>query len=115
MSRHGATLVLDHLKVSGEELKMPNFYRCNPRYAPLVCKTVEVKNDSNSALLKLWGTSPPPPEWLDNPTVGHPLHFYGDNAHPHRKGQVDEYFETENIQRMKVPARYPDLNPTERF
>jgi transposase len=45
--------------------------------------------------------------------VGEEFIFMDDNARPHRAILVDEYLETEGIQRMEWPARSPDLNPIE--
>ena len=36
-----------------------------------------------------------------------------DNARPHRARVVDQYLNTEAIERMDWPARSPDLNPIE--
>ena len=36
-----------------------------------------------------------------------------DNARPHRARVVQQYLQTETIDRMDWPARSPDLNPTE--
>ena len=45
--------------------------------------------------------------------VGPNFLFMGDNARPHRAQLVQDYLETEDIQRMEWPARSPDLNPIE--
>lgn len=39
--------------------------------------------------------------------------FMDDNARPHRANLVDEFLESEDIQRMAWPAKPPDLNPIE--
>ena len=39
--------------------------------------------------------------------------FMDDNERAHRAVMVDEYLESENIQRMAWPANSPDLNPIE--
>lgn len=39
--------------------------------------------------------------------------FMDDNARPHRAQLVDDYLESENIQRLEWPAMSPDLNPIE--
>lgn len=45
--------------------------------------------------------------------VGPDFIFMDDNAPCHRAGLVDDFLETENIQRMQWPANSPDLNPIE--
>ena len=45
--------------------------------------------------------------------VGPEFIFIDDNARPHRVLMVDEYLESEDIQRMAWPASSPDLNPIE--
>ncbi|UYV76927.1 hypothetical protein LAZ67_14002416 [Cordylochernes scorpioides] len=42
--------------------------------------------------------------------VGPSFIFMDDNARPHRALMVDEYLESEGIQRMEWPARSPDFN-----
>ncbi|GBL74807.1 Transposable element Tcb1 transposase [Araneus ventricosus] len=39
--------------------------------------------------------------------------FMDDNANPHRARLVRSYLDSETIQQMALPARSPDLNPTE--
>ncbi|GFV58596.1 hypothetical protein TNCV_646701 [Trichonephila clavipes] len=38
-----------------------------------------------------------------------------DNAPCHRAVLIDDFLETENIQRMSWPANFPDLNPIEHY
>ncbi|KMQ82797.1 dna-mediated transposase [Lasius niger] len=45
--------------------------------------------------------------------VGHEFIFMDDNATPHRAALVDDFLESEDIQRMQWPANSPDLNPIE--
>ncbi|KFM69674.1 Transposable element Tcb2 transposase, partial [Stegodyphus mimosarum] len=45
--------------------------------------------------------------------VGPDFIFMDDNAPCHRSVLVDDFLETENIQRMSWPANSPDLNPIE--
>ncbi|UYV68047.1 hypothetical protein LAZ67_5002900 [Cordylochernes scorpioides] len=45
--------------------------------------------------------------------VGPSFIFMDDNARPHRFLIIDEYLESEGIQRMEWSARSPDLNPIE--
>ncbi|KFM74153.1 Transposable element Tcb2 transposase, partial [Stegodyphus mimosarum] len=45
--------------------------------------------------------------------VGSDFIFMDDNAPGHRAVLVDDFLETENIQRMSWPANSPDLNPIE--
>lgn len=45
--------------------------------------------------------------------VGDNFLLMDDNARPHRADLVNEYLETEGIQRMEWPAYSPDLNPIE--
>ncbi|UYV75553.1 K02A2.6-like [Cordylochernes scorpioides] len=45
--------------------------------------------------------------------IGHHLILMGDNARPHRARLVNEHLQRENIRRMDLPARSPDLNPIE--
>ncbi|GFW26358.1 transposable element Tcb2 transposase [Trichonephila clavipes] len=45
--------------------------------------------------------------------VGPDFIFMDDNAPCHRAVLIDDFFETENIQRMSWPANSPDLNPIE--
>lgn len=45
--------------------------------------------------------------------VGPEFIFMDDNARPHRTLMVDEYLESEDIQRMDWPSKSPDLNPIE--
>ncbi|GFV70292.1 transposable element Tcb2 transposase [Trichonephila clavipes] len=46
-------------------------------------------------------------------TVGPDFIFMDDNAPCHRAVLIDNFLETENIQRMSGPANSPDLNPIE--
>ncbi|GFS69905.1 transposable element Tcb2 transposase [Trichonephila clavipes] len=46
-------------------------------------------------------------------TVGPDFIFMDDNAPCHRAVLIDDFLETENIQRMSWPANSPDLNPIE--
>ncbi|GFV72545.1 transposable element Tc3 transposase [Trichonephila clavipes] len=46
--------------------------------------------------------------------VGSDFIFIDDNAPCHRTVLIDDFLETENIQRMSWPANSPDLNPIER-
>ena len=46
-------------------------------------------------------------------TVGPEFIFMGDNVRAHRPLMVDEYIESEDIQRMAWPGGSPDLNPIE--
>lgn len=50
---------------------------------------------------------------LFNGAIGPQFLYMDDNARPHRAGLVDDYLESEGIQRMEWPARSPDLNPIE--
>ncbi|GFU33091.1 transposable element Tc3 transposase [Trichonephila clavipes] len=45
--------------------------------------------------------------------VGPDFIFMDDNAPCHRAVLIDDFLETENIQRMSGPANSPDLNPFE--
>jgi hypothetical protein len=45
--------------------------------------------------------------------VGPDFILMDDNARPHRALLVDDFLESEGIQRMEWPARSPDLNPIE--
>ncbi|GFW10425.1 transposable element Tcb2 transposase [Trichonephila clavipes] len=45
--------------------------------------------------------------------VGPDFIFLDDNAPYHRAVRIDDFFETENIQRISWPANSPDLNPIE--
>ncbi|GFU44971.1 transposable element Tc3 transposase [Trichonephila clavipes] len=45
--------------------------------------------------------------------VGPDFIFMDDNAPYHRAVLIDDFLETENIQRMSSPANSPDLNPIE--
>ena len=45
--------------------------------------------------------------------VGPDFIFMDDNAPSHRAGLVDDFIQTEKIQRMTWPATSPDLNPIE--
>ncbi|GFV44840.1 transposable element Tcb2 transposase [Trichonephila clavipes] len=45
--------------------------------------------------------------------VGPDFIFMGDNAPCHRAGLIDDFLETENIQRISWPANSPDLIPIE--
>ncbi|GFV32269.1 transposable element Tcb2 transposase [Trichonephila clavipes] len=45
--------------------------------------------------------------------VGPDFIFMDDNASCHRAVLIDDFLETENIQRMSWPANSPDLNPIE--
>ncbi|GFX92540.1 transposable element Tcb2 transposase [Trichonephila clavipes] len=46
--------------------------------------------------------------------VGPDFIFMDDNARCHRAVLIDDFLETENIQRMSWPANSPDINPIER-
>ena len=45
--------------------------------------------------------------------IGTDFLLMDDNARPHRARVVDQYLNTETIERMDWPARSPDLNPIE--
>ncbi|GFS92660.1 transposable element Tcb2 transposase [Trichonephila clavipes] len=47
--------------------------------------------------------------------VGPDFIFMDDNAPCHRAVLIDDFLETENIQRMSWPANSPDLNPIEHY
>ena len=45
--------------------------------------------------------------------IGNDFILMDDNARPHRTVLVEDYLESQGLERMKWQAQYPDLNPIE--